>query len=53
MSEVQVPLISIITATYNRSNVLKFAIMSVLRQTYANWELLIVMMLQQMKQGKW
>jgi len=36
------PLISIITATYNRSNVLKFAIQSVLGQTYSHWEHLII-----------
>ncbi len=35
-------LISIITATYNRSNVLKFTIQSVIDQTYENWELLII-----------
>lgn len=36
------PLISIITATYNRSNVLKYAIKSILGQTYSNWEHLII-----------
>jgi glycosyltransferase involved in cell wall biosynthesis len=35
-------LISIITATYNRSNVLKYTIQSVIDQTYENWELLII-----------
>lgn len=36
------PLISIITATYNRSNVLAYAIKSVLKSTYQNWEHLII-----------
>jgi glycosyltransferase involved in cell wall biosynthesis len=36
------PLISIIIAAYNRSNVLHYAIMSVIQQTFTNWELLIV-----------
>lgn len=36
------PLVSIITATYNRSNVLRYAIESVLDSTYANWEMIIV-----------
>lgn len=36
------PLISIITATYNRSNILSYAIGSVLAQTYSNWELIVV-----------
>lgn len=36
------PLISIITATYNRSNVLRYAIESVRQQTLTNWELIIV-----------
>jgi glycosyltransferase involved in cell wall biosynthesis len=38
----QHPLISIIIAAYNRSNVLKYAVMSVIQQTFTNWELLIV-----------
>ncbi len=37
-----VPLVSIITATYNRSNVLCYAIDSVLRQTVTDWELLVI-----------
>jgi glycosyltransferase involved in cell wall biosynthesis len=37
-----VPLISIITATYNRSNILTYSVQSVLRQTHTNWELIIV-----------
>ena len=36
------PLVSIITATYNRSNVLRYAILSVLNSTYENWEMIIV-----------
>lgn len=36
------PLISIIIATYNRSNVLKLAIESVLWQTFTDWELWVI-----------
>ncbi len=36
------PLISIITATYNRSNVLRYAIESVRQQTLTDWELIVV-----------
>jgi Glycosyl transferase family 2 len=36
------PLVSVITATYNRSNVLCYAIESVLGQTLADWEMWIV-----------
>ncbi|MCE6989108.1 glycosyltransferase family 2 protein [Dyadobacter sp. CY323] len=36
------PVISIITATYNRSNILVFSIQSVLRQTFSNWELIVI-----------
>lgn len=36
------PLVSIVTATYNRSNVLRHAIASVRRQTQTDWELLII-----------
>ncbi len=36
------PLVSIIIATYNRSNVLYFSIASVLRSRFADWELLVV-----------
>lgn len=32
------PLVSVITATYNRSNVLAYAIESLRRSTYQNWE---------------
>jgi len=35
-------LISVVIATYNRSNVLRYAIETVLMQTYSNWELIIV-----------
>jgi glycosyltransferase involved in cell wall biosynthesis len=34
--------VSIITATYNRANVLRYTIESVLRQTFTDWELLVV-----------
>jgi glycosyltransferase involved in cell wall biosynthesis len=36
------PTISVITAAYNRSNVLKFAVASVIWQTFGDWELIIV-----------
>lgn len=36
------PLISIITATYNRSNILAYSIHSVLNQTFRNWELIVI-----------
>ncbi|NIJ55991.1 glycosyltransferase family 2 protein [Dyadobacter arcticus] len=36
------PLISIITATYNRSNILTYSIQSALGQTYTDWELLVI-----------
>jgi len=36
------PLVSIIMPTYNRANLLPLAIESVLRQTYTNWELLLL-----------
>jgi glycosyltransferase involved in cell wall biosynthesis len=36
------PLVSVVIATYNWSNVLRCAIESVLRQRYRNWELLVV-----------
>lgn len=36
------PLVSVVTATYNRSNVLRHAIDSVLAQTCADWELIVV-----------
>jgi len=35
-------LISIVIATYNRSNVLRYSIETVLMQTYSNWELIVV-----------
>jgi glycosyltransferase involved in cell wall biosynthesis len=37
-----VPRVSVITATYNRSEVLRYAIESVRRQTYRDWEHIIV-----------
>ena len=36
------PEISIITATYNRSNILAYSIQSVIDQSYQNWELLVI-----------
>jgi glycosyltransferase involved in cell wall biosynthesis len=36
------PLISIVIATFNRSGILRYSIRSVLRQTYPNWELIVV-----------
>ena len=36
------PLVSIIIATYNRSNILGYAINSVLHQTLTDWELIVV-----------
>ncbi len=39
---VSTPTVSIIVATYNRSNVLAIAIETVLAQTYPHWELLVI-----------
>jgi glycosyltransferase involved in cell wall biosynthesis len=36
------PTVSIVTATYNRADTLGRAIDSVLRQTYPDWELIVV-----------
>ncbi len=36
------PLVTIITAEYNRANILRYAIESVRKQTYPNWHYLIV-----------
>jgi len=36
------PAVSIIMAAYNRSNVLKYAVASVVRSTFADWELLVI-----------
>jgi glycosyltransferase involved in cell wall biosynthesis len=36
------PLVSIITATYNRSNVLEYTLKSARRSTVADWELIVV-----------
>jgi len=35
-------LVSVIMATYNRSNIIGYAIKTVLNQTYSNWELIVV-----------
>jgi len=42
MPSTHAPTISIIIATYNRSNVLIYAIQSVLRNTFEEWELIVV-----------
>ena len=36
------PLVSVIIATYNRSNVLTYTIQSLLRSSFCNWELIVV-----------
>jgi glycosyltransferase involved in cell wall biosynthesis len=36
------PRISIVTATYNRSNVLRYTIQSVLASTFSDWEMIVV-----------
>lgn len=36
------PLVSVIMPTYNRANIIATAIESVIKQTYENWELLII-----------
>jgi glycosyltransferase involved in cell wall biosynthesis len=36
------PQVSVVMATYNRSNVLRYAIQSVLDQSFADWELLVI-----------
>jgi glycosyltransferase involved in cell wall biosynthesis len=38
----RVPLVTVIIATYNWSSVLRYAIESVRRQSYSNWELLVI-----------
>ena len=42
MISIKHPVISIITATYNRCRVLKYAILSVLQQSIQSWELLVI-----------
>jgi glycosyltransferase involved in cell wall biosynthesis len=41
-STISKPTVSIITAAYNRSGVLRYTIESVLRQTFESWELIVV-----------
>ena len=36
------PLVSIIIATYNRSNILKYTISTVLKQNYQHFEILVI-----------
>ncbi len=36
------PVVSIVTSTYNRSNVLRLAIESALAQTFTDWEMLVI-----------
>jgi glycosyltransferase involved in cell wall biosynthesis len=38
----EVKLVSVIMATYNRSNIISYAIRTVLSQTYQRWELIVV-----------
>ncbi|NQV02870.1 MAG: glycosyltransferase family 2 protein [Bacteroidia bacterium] len=40
--DLKTPLVSVIMATYNRSNILKYSIGSLLEQTYKNFELIVV-----------
>ncbi len=42
MQDPELPLISIVTATYNRSNVLRHTIRSVQAQTHEHWEMWII-----------
>src|SRR4051812_42918921 len=42
LTSVDTPAVSIVVATYNRSNVLELAIASVVAQTFTDWELLVV-----------
>ncbi|MDA1043862.1 MAG: glycosyltransferase, partial [Verrucomicrobia bacterium] len=42
MNVLEQPLVSILMATYNRSNVIVYAIESVLAQSYEHWELIVV-----------
>ena len=42
MNPVSQPLVSIVLPTFNRANVLPFAIESVINQSYPNWELIVV-----------
>jgi hypothetical protein len=38
----QAPAVSVVTATYNRSNVLRYAIESVLAQSFRDWEIIVI-----------
>jgi glycosyltransferase involved in cell wall biosynthesis len=42
LSTAAAPLVSVVMATYNRSNILRLAIETVRRQTVTDWELLVV-----------
>ncbi|MEO0751307.1 MAG: glycosyltransferase family 2 protein [Pseudomonadota bacterium] len=42
MSTADQPLVTIVMAAYNRADMLRFAVQSVLQSTYRNWELAIV-----------
>ncbi len=42
MTDSRTPLVSIITATYNRSNVLRYTVASVINSGFRDWELLVV-----------
>jgi glycosyltransferase involved in cell wall biosynthesis len=38
----QAPAVSVVTATYNRSNVLRYAVESVLAQSFRDWEIIVI-----------
>lgn len=42
MTDSNTPVVSIVMATYNRPDVLRYAIKSVIWQTYTNWELIVI-----------
>ena len=42
MTDSRIPLVSIITATYNRGNVLRYTVASVIESGFRDWELLVV-----------
>ncbi len=42
MTDSRTPLVSIITATYNRGNVLRYTVASVIESGFRDWELLVV-----------
>ena len=42
MTQIEVPFISVVIPSYNAENVIGRTIESVLSQSYANWELLVI-----------